>query len=203
MALKIEADAGYALMDATRDVRDALQYLRRSKLASEIIEDIESSNTLITIKVGPGLNDRFEHPPLDTGTSFGGVVYWDPGFTLGVTDKANKRPNVPWVKQIKEKRTIWNCCGQRAPTNQDGEINPKVCLMHELGHVLQYLSNPAEFRALFRNADGSKRRDGEIMSAKNTIEQVNTAAIEQPIIMELRDSGCNLGIRWDYYHTSN
>ena len=75
--------------------------------------------------------------------------------------------------------------------------------MHELGHVLQFLSNPAEFRAFYRNEDGSKRTDSEISMGKQVLEQTNTEAIEQPIILELRDAGCKLGIRWDYYASAN
>lgn len=213
MALRIRGNDGYPLSSATIAVHDAFKYLSKSQLAKEIISDLESIPGILTIVVGPGVNDRYEHPATaaDGDTGFVGTVFWDPGFALGVIDKAPRsndtglkprRPNLPWVKQHKQKRTIWNCCGARAPVDHFGEINPKVCLMHELGHALQYLSNPTEFRAWFRDAQGNKRTDAEISAGKQVIEQTNTAAVEQPIIMELRAAGYDLGIRWDYYDST-
>ena len=71
-----------------------------------------------------------------------------------------------------------------------------VALMHEMGHALQYLSNPTEFRALFRKPDGSPNTLGKMQ-----VEDINTAAVEQTVILELRQAGCDEGIRWDYFHT--
>ena len=210
MAMRIRGGDNYSMGEAIQAVHGALKYLRQSKLASEIIDDLESIDEILTIVVGPGQNDRYEHPPVADGSAMIGTVYWDPGLSIGVVDKVARpgdtglkprRPNVPWVKQQREKRTIWNCCGARAPVDHHGEINPKVALMHELGHVYQFLSNPAEFRAFFRNADGSKKGVGEMAAGKQVIEQINTAAIEQPVILELREAGYDLGIRWDYYDT--
>lgn len=203
MAFRIRGQCTYNHVQAGEAVDQALTYLKQSKLAREIIEDLEASNNIITIMVEPGQVDRYEHPPVQTHSPEAGTVFWDPGFSLQVVDKAKRRPDATWVPQTKQKRTIWNCCGRRAPVDVNGELNPMVCLMHELGHVLQYLSNPTEFRAWYRNADGSKKMDSEIMHGKDVLEQTNTAAVEQPIVLELRDVGCDLGVRWSYYDSTN
>lgn len=203
MAFRIRGHGGFSYVEAGEAVDKALVYLKQSKLAREIIEDLESSKKIITIMVEPGLVDRYEHPAVASDSPEAGTVFWDPGFSLTVIDKAKRRPDVSWVPQTKQKRTIWNCCGRRAPVDVNGELNPMVCLMHEFGHVLQYLSNPSEFRAWYRNADGSKKLDSEIVQGKDVLEQTNTAAIEQPVVLELRDAGCDLGVRWSYYDSLN
>ena len=196
MAFKIKGVSGMSNKDALDAFSKACKFLEKSKLAREIIGDLNTSKKIITLEIGPGQVDKYRHPTQPTHSAFVGTVEWDPGYALDVVDKAKSRPKQPWVPNHKEKKTMWNCCGTRAPINHFGTIPPEVCLMHELGHVLQYLSNPDEFRSLFKKPDGMPNVLG-----KMEVEDINTAAIEQPIILELREAGVNMGIRWDYYHT--
>ena len=198
MAFRIQAANGISGKDALDAFSKACKFLEKSNLAKEIISDLRDHNKIITIKVGPGLVDKYRHPTQPTDSAFVGTVEWDPGYALNVVDKVKSRPKQPWVPNKKESKPFWACCGTRAPINHYGTIPPEVCLMHELGHVLQYLSNPDEFRGLFRKPDGM-----ENVMGKMEVEDINTAAVEQPVILELRAAGVNMGIRWDYYHTAD
>lgn len=197
MSFRIRAHGEMSQLDAYKAFDDAIKLLKQSKLAREIISDLEAHSKIITVLIGPGLEDKYRHPTQPTDSPFVGTIEWDPTFSLGVIDKAKKRPQQPWVPNKLEKKTIWNCCGARAPVDEYGEINPAVCLMHEMGHVLQYLSNPDEFRGLFRFPDGRVNHMGRM-----DVEDINTAAVEQPVILELKAAGVNLGVRWGYYHTA-
>ncbi len=191
MAFRIQAHGTCTLFHARKHLSEAITYLKKSKLAKEILDDIESHKQIVTVKIGPGIEDHYEHPP-QTHPVWAGTVFWDPEFSLGVVDRVvhphgTARPNVPWVPN----RGVWKCCGKKmgTPVNEDGVMSPKVCLMHELGHAYQYLSNPDEYREFFS--------EGKTLD----MEDINTAAIENTVVLELRQAGCNEGIRWDYYAT--
>lgn len=183
--------------EARRQFDNAIRYLKNSALAEDIITDLLTIQELLTIYVGTDSNPKrinvYAHPPRESRMS-AGTIYWDPSVEVGVRDKVKNykggrlRPDVPWV----QKHGTWTCCGKRFGTerDQEGVISAPMCLMHEMGHAVQFLSDKEGYRAI---KEGS--------GVRPDLEQLNTEAIEQPIILELRAKGMAEGIRWDYLHT--
>ena len=88
MAFRIQATQNFTPKAAFDAFDKACKFLNKSKLAKEIISDLASSNKIITVLVGPGLEDKYRHPTEPTTSPFVGTVEWDPGFGLEVIDKA-------------------------------------------------------------------------------------------------------------------
>ena len=63
-----------------------------------------------------------------------------------------------------------------------------VALLHEMGHAYQYHSDKSLYRAALKSKESAE-----------PIED-NVVAIENVVILELRERGCSEGIRWDYFH---
>ncbi len=197
MAIRVRHNANLNGLQARQAFDEAMRYLKRSALAADIIADLESINDLLTVYVGKDPNPKksnvYGHPP-EGEVGSAGTIYWDPAVTVGVKDKAMNRkgervrPDVAWVG----KAGLWSCCGRIFGTERDvlGAISAPVCLVHEMGHAMQFLSDKAEYRRIKKS--GGARVD---------LEQINTQAIEQPIILELRAIGAAEGIRWHYLDT--
>ncbi len=174
------------------EVARAFAYLGKSAFANEIITELTNITAVITIQVGLGVEPGYLHP--SAGEDHGGIVRWDPGFVLNVTDKASSasgtqivRPKVPWVEQHKERHGFLNLKSRRL--DKPGTLSPAMGLMHELGHAHQFQQNPEGFREVKRNARSF------------LLEDNNVAGIENTVCLELNKAGASEGLRWDYYHS--
>lgn len=169
----------------------ACKYLRNSNMATFILDSLEKAPQVITVEIGKGLEDRYYHPQKISPQN-GGKIWWDPTESLAVVDQApspsikyrKTRPDVPWTKErtflgrIKEKI--------RGPKDRHGIITPALCLLHEMGHAYQYLSDSQGYLSK-KGIEGIE------------LEHINVAAIENTVALELTGKGMLEGIRWDYY----
>lgn len=76
-----------------------------------------------------------------------------------------------------------------------GTLSAPMCLMHELGHALQYATFPGEYV-------GIKGWDSK-SHAQSALEQTNLQCVEIPVALELKSLGHPETPRWDYGHTGH
>ena len=166
---------------------DALNYLGDSPMADSIIGELRNLRAIISIYVGPGLEDKYIHPKDDSDAANGGTVEWDPDFSLSVVDKAKYRPQVRWVKN---KTVRHGFLGHKeTAVNASGTISAAVCLMHELGHAHQFFSDRTGYRQTVK--DIAKPQEDHVV-----------AGIENTVVLELRKRGHKEGVRWGYLDTA-
>lgn len=151
-------------------------------------------------------------PHIGPRCSTGGCVVWQPRKYMKVVDLATSPvSSVPSFRAGERETFSENAAyrvrpdAARAPWAQPrgffargarenreargGSLPPPVLLIHELGHALQYQTDKAHFLSQMRTEDGVEQ-----------LEQANVAAVEQTVVIELRDAGVDVGIRWDYLH---
>lgn len=194
---------------AQQKVSFAFSYLRRSELARTILDDL-AERADVCIDVDTTKDPFYAHPEssYDTITS-GGTVVWNPDVTLPTKDSKNFRPNARWVTRAKVvvqkqglskkfARTLGLRPTKKVRRGTDvhrfGTLSPPMCLMHELGHALQYATYPEEFRAI--KGDPSLQK----VHVHNALEETNLCCVEIPVAMELNDKGANETPRWVYDH---
>ena len=171
MAFNLIAIAPVDLNTARWCFNVATSYLRQSDMAGFIINQLQQATENITINVRRDGRSEYTAPAMK-GPALGGTINWNMRGRVGTIDCADDRPAVQWIPQ---------------GGDRNGILSVAMCLLHEMGHAYQYLSNKEEFRALIDE-------DNVI-----EIENVNVNAIENTVALELTGIGCVEGIRWDYW----
>jgi hypothetical protein len=220
MAFSVRGLSGLSTAQAKEKLEASLTYLRRSDLARQIIDELEQ-HADVCVDVDLECESMFyAHPEssYDTTTS-GGTVLWNPRMNLQTMDSANQRPNQPWVPQKNErvkttvqKRGLSKFVSRKLnlsptrtkrenrPVRRFGTLSTHMCLMHELGHALQYANYPAEFLQIKADARGMDACRGK-MHEQSSLEETNLACVEIPIALELAALGYDETPRWIYEHT--
>jgi len=217
MAFTVRGLGGLSDEAARQKVNESLAYLKRSALAKSILEDLEE-HADVCIDVDPQCEPFYAHPEssYDTITA-GGTAVWNPGMNLQTMDSATYRPAQPWVPQHLERSKVTvqktglakklaaafklsdtHTVRRMVPKRRVmGTLSAHMCLMHELGHALQYATYPTEFRGI--KADKTLNK-GHVHEA---LEETNLSCVEIPIALELNAVGANETPRWVYAHTGH
>jgi hypothetical protein len=175
---------GMSAQEARTTFYAACDYLRQSDMAASVLDELGRLPERIVIFVGNDLEPKYRHPTVDDGQD-GGIVEWNPTLALGVFDSARMRPKAPWVRNRVRRSGPFGL--GRTPVNEEGVMSPAVGLIHELGHAYQFFGDRAAYRASLNPA--------------YAIEDNVVGAIENVVVMELREKGHNEGLRWHYGHT--
>ncbi len=180
-----------------KEYGECLVYLSQSNMAKSIIDDLDDADECIGVTIVKNAGGSKYDPPYHSGCPnayTGGLITWDVGQDVRTIDyapndsfvgedKSEARPNAPWTKESGWKeRLVEKLFGARTRT---GRLTLAVCLIHEMGHAVQYLSDPTGFQHL----EGS-----DLME----LEKLNIQAVEVTVVQELRALGYNEGIRWSY-----
>jgi hypothetical protein len=123
-----------------------------------------------------------------------------------------KRVDAPWVPQHTERATVQiekrglslkiaralklsptRSVRRNVPAKKNGTLSTHMCLMHELGHALQYATYPTHFLHI-KNTFNSAH-------AQESLEETNLMCVEIPIALELRALGEDETPRWVYGHS--
>ena len=187
----------------------ALKYLKRSNMASFVISELERTDKMLIIHVNSegGDTNEYIYPELckakggcllkaDAGPicGKGGCVQWSALKNLKVKDRKDKRkglsketvrPKVPWAKPKKSELGL---------SVVEGILPAPLLLIHEMGHAMQYLTDKKEFLARAKVGMWNFKKPNFA-----ELEQLNVQAIENTVIMELRQAGVDIGVRWDYF----
>lgn len=215
MAFTIRGVNGYSDVEAARLVEISCTYLKRSALAKSILDDLEANGD-VCIDVDGQKESFYAHPESSYNTvTTGGTAVWNPKLSVKTTDSKNYRPNVDWVPQHKEQARIdvrkrgvalklaktfrlseTKKAWQMVNAHKTGTLSVHMCLMHELGHALQY----ATHREDFLNIKGDSTAIGKV-HAQSALEETNLAGVEIPVALELNQLGATETPRWVYGHT--
>ena len=215
MAFTVRGFNGCSDAQAEVYVENSLQYLRRSALAKSILDDLEE-HADVCIDVDKTTDPFFAHPEssYDTITADGTAV-WNPTMSVMTTDSKNYRPDEEWVPQHKERARIdvqkkgmalklakafklsetkksW----QMVNAHKTGSLSQHMCLIHELGHALQYANYPQKFLGI----KAYKTPAGKLHS-QTALEETNLYCVETPVALELNQLGATETPRWVYGHT--
>lgn len=217
MAFTIRGLNGISDAEAQKTVEESLAYLKRSVLARTILEDLEE-HADVCIDVDSKSEPFYAHPEssYDTITS-GGTAVWNPNTTLQTMDSARMRPEQSWVPQHMERAqvtiqkaglqkklaAVFNLSPTRTVTRNErasrvmGTLSAHMCLMHELGHALQYATYPDEFLNIKNDPTLQK------FHVHEALEETNLGCVEIPIALELNAIGADETPRWAYGHTGH
>ncbi len=205
-------------VEARRLFDGAETYLRQSDMAGFVLDNLAGLRERIQICVGKRGSytnlRKFKLPAISPGyinscgmsgwaimnvylfpkegdpARHGGTIMWHPEMSLPVIDKAEHRPELPWVDQNLGPRRFFKLFkGKRR--DKLAAISPGVALIHEMGHAMQYFTCKQQ---LVRGQDASTYRS----LASSEKESDNVAAIENTVVMELNAAGHDEGIRWEY-----
>ncbi|MBS1246959.1 MAG: hypothetical protein H6R47_1158 [Proteobacteria bacterium] len=129
------------------------------------------------------------------------------------TEERKTNPNAAWVPKhterapvILQKRGIalrlakaFNLSRTRTvtrnvPAAKTGTLSAHMCLLHELGHALQYATYRQHFLDI-KNTSNSAH-------AQESLEETNLQCVEIPVALELRALGADETPRWIYGHTA-
>ena len=199
---------------ASELVERSFTYLKRSALAKSILDDLEANGD-VCIEVDTTKEPFYAHPEssYDTITT-GGTAVWNPNMSVRTKDSKNFRPDAAWVPQNRERARIevrksglalkfarklglseTKSAWQMVNAHKFGTLSTHMCLMHELGHALQYATCPDDFRAIKGDPQLSR------VHVENALEETNLHCVEIPIALELNALGGTETPRWVYGHT--
>jgi hypothetical protein len=215
MAFTIRCDNGYTDAQAEQLVAASFTYLKRSALAKSILDDLEANAEVCIAVVGEG-DPYYAHPESSyRPVAAGGTAVWNPKMSIRTTDSKNFRPDVAWVPQHREQAWIderkrglslklaktfglseTRQVSRMVNAHKLGVLSSHMCLMHELGHALQY----ATCRDDFLRIKGDSSATGRV-HAQSALEETNLAGVEIPVALELNQFGANETPRWVYGHT--
>lgn len=177
--------------------RQAIAYLTQSQFATQIIRDLDQSPRHIGIMVISQGGSEYVPPYARRCPHYldGGLINWNYTSVVNTTDFAGNDPrlvpgeehrqNVPWSRE--QNWGAWLMEGIFGPRTRVGFLSEAMGLLHEMGHAMQYLSDPGGFQNLHQ---------GNLME----LENLNVRAIEATVAQELRAAGANETVRWDYMH---
>lgn len=215
MAFSIRGESGYSDDQAAALVATSFAYLKRSALAKSILDDLDANAEVCIAVVGDG-ECYYAHPESSyRPVAAGGTAVWNPKISVRTTGSRNYRPDVPWVPQHREQAWIderkrglalklaktfgyseTKRVARMVNADKTGVLSSHMCLMHELGHALQYATHRDDFLRI--KGDSSPR--GKI-HAQSALEETNLAGVEIPVALELNQFGENENPRWVYGHT--
>jgi len=166
----------------------AMKYIEDSNKGKEIIDELQSVKDTIRIVIGKNYKTTIDIKDEKDNESDADIeVFWNPLALIG----------------------FWN--NERA-----GIVSPASVLLHELGHVLQYLREKEEYREAERKYAGTKHEIIEHYNFENqskngttqwTIEHHNLTHNEHPFNKEkkepLRNKYSNAYAELDFEHNSN
>lgn len=128
------------------------------------------------------------------------------------TEERKPNPDAPWVPNHTERAPVtlqkrgvalklakaFNLSRTRTvtrnvPATTTGTLSTHMCLMHELGHALQYATYPGQFLNIKDTSTSAH--------AQEALEETNLQCVEIPIALELRALGADETPRWIYGHT--
>lgn len=156
----------------------AVDFLKEhSDMAKFVIGELKRAEEkiLIAVVAFEGYTASDFEPPDGDGEYDGGIIKWAALGDPTVEHQDFKKPDVPWL--MEEYRS--------------DVMRREVALIHEMGHVMQYLSNSALFDMSRMGRTASEAR-------MSMIENLNVQAIEATVSRELRENGVRTAIRWSY-----
>jgi hypothetical protein len=175
----------------------AISYLNHSPFAQEVISSLDNSPLHIGIMVIDHGGSEYIPPYSRKCPHYldGGMICWNHTQSVNTTDFASNDPRLgpgeshridaPWNRE--QRWGAWILESVFGPRTRTGFLTPAVCLLHEMGHALQYISDPAQFQLLAQGNIGE-------------LENLNVRAIEATVVQELRGAGLTETARWDYMH---
>lgn len=180
--------------------RRSVAYLCNSPFAAEVISSLDESPLHLGILITEQGGCEYV-PPYDRRCPRyldGGIIFWNINKTVETMDFAYndprlglneaRRENVPWNREISFPGRVMEVFF--GPRTRLGLLTPSMCLMHEMGHALQYFSDSNAFLQLHNN---------NYME----LENINVRAIEATVVQELRNLGYGETARWDYAHINH
>lgn len=147
---------------------------------------------------------------------------WDGGFYADgsgrgehyLAGEMKKVPESPWIPKTYEREEVevqkrglskriaktfhlspTRTVRRNRPAKKYGRLSAPMCLMHELGHALQYATYPDQYRDI-KGWDSKSH-------AQHALETTNLQCVEIPVAIELSNLGFDETPRWDYGHTGH
>lgn len=178
--------------------KSAIAYLKQSDLAAFIIGEIEADPRTIKVEISedPKWKNAFRHADA--------TVKWNPTYGLETTFTPRGR-----AQDLHGRDT----------EDLSGILSASMLLLHEIGHAYQWMGDKAGYEGQIAAMQEQLRSGRNLpkkgfFTSKKThhkqklqamkdrgwmiLEETNVAALENTVAMELREKGCDEGIRWWY-----